>query len=225
MKTNDRIRFSTAVAGLLLIAWCAIIFLVGNITKLGFYGWLSFLFVPACLAAVLYCTAFYKPIKNDSSAVALPIHYSFVLIFLAVVINAAFIFAGVKEAGPFVIAADVLLLVAYLIMALFAYAYLQNLPNKMRKVERNTSFSITVSRELGTLLAQVDNPELHKALAGLKEKVDYSTNSTQGTYDEAPILAKLDELKNAVASKGDTEAIKELISDVTTLWKSRNTKL
>ena len=224
MKTNDK-KLSIPVGALLLIAWCAIILILGNVSKLGFSGWFCFLFVPVCFAAVFYCTSFYKPIKNDSSAVALPIHYSAVLIILAVIINAAYILVGVKEAGPFVIAADILLLVAYLIIALFASRYLQNLPNKMRKVERNTSFSVTVSKELGTLLAQADDPVVHKALVGLKEKVDYSTNSTQGAFDEAPILAKIDELRDAVANKEPSEKITALVSDITSLWKARNTKL
>ena len=225
MRINEQHRISFVVTVLLIVAWCAVILLLGNIDTLDIYGWLSFLYVPVCLTLVFFCSVIYKPIRNDSSVVGLPIHYSLLFLILAVLINAGFIFSGVKPAGPFVIAADVLLLVVYLLIALFSYAYLRKLPGKMKKAEQNTTFSVYVSKEIGSMLAQVDDTVLHKELKHLKEEVDYSTNTTQRTIDETVIVKKLEELKAAISKKDSSEKISDLISETASLWKARNAKL
>lgn len=224
MKADDK-KISVITAGLLIAVWCAVILILGNVSELGFSGWFCFLFVPVCVATVYCCVNIYKPVKNDSAAVALPIHYSLVLIFLAIIINAVYILAGNKAAGPPVIVVDILLLAAYLAITLFSHSYRQNLSNRMGKAEKATAFSVSFSRELGAILAQTADPSSHKAVAELKEIVDYSANSARGVPDEAPILLKLEELKIAVSNKESSEKISSLASELTSLWKVRNTRL
>ena len=225
MKMINKQSYSLAIAALLLVAWSAVILLLGNVTRLGIYGWISFLFVPVCLITIAICTVFYNPVKNDSSAIAIPVHYSAIFLILAISINAVFILLGITEIGPFVMTIDVLLLVAYCIIAIFGNLYLHRLTTKTQKVENNTAFSTSVSRELGTLLAQIDEPELHRTIAMIKEDVDFSTNSTQGTYDETIILSKLNTIKEAVVNKTDPSVIQTLITEFSALWNSRNSRL
>ncbi len=225
MNTIVNRKIALITAGILCAVWCAAVLFFGNIGLLGFSGWFSFLYVPVCIAAVLFCTYYYKPLKNDSGAVSLPIHYSLVLLIFAVVVNAGYIFAGQKAVWPFIAIADIVLLAVYLIIALYACVYLDNLSGKSRKAEQNTRFSVTVSRELGAMLAQVEDPGVHQALAGLKELVDYSTNSTRQAEEEVPILSKLDELKSAMGNGQASEDAMRLIGELTSLWKTRNSKL
>ena len=225
MNTNGKKAISLQIGALLIVCWCAVVLLTGNISRLGFSGWFCFLYIPVYVAAIYYFGTVYKPPKNDSSTIGIPLYYFFILLFLAIAINAAFLFAGVQQLGPFVITADIILLAIYFGIVLFASVYQKNLPVKIRKGQSNISFSSTVSRTLGTLLAEADDPEIRKALVGLKEKVDYSTNSSQYAVDEPEILSKLDELQEAIHGSKSKEEVVNAISSIGSLWKARNTKL
>lgn len=225
MNTSGKKALSLQTGVLLIVCWCAIILLISNFSRLGFSGWFSFLFVPVCVAVVYFFETAHKPLKNDSSTIGIPLYYSFLFLFLSIAINAAYIFVGLQNFAPYVIAADIILLAIYIGIVLFASFYQRKLPAKIRKVQNNTSFSSTVSRSIGVLLAETSESDIHKALVDLKEKVDYSTNTSQYAVDETEILSKLDELQDAIRSSKSKDEILNTISKIETLWKARNTKL
>ena len=225
MKYGSQKSIPFKIDLLLIACWCTVILLLGNISRLGFSGWFSFLYVPACILVVYFLGVVYRPPKNDSSIIGIPLYYSVVLRMLAIVINAAYIFAGIPQLGPVVIAVDIILLAGYIGIVFFSTLYQRSLPAKTKKLQSNMSFSSTVSRTLGGLLAEADDPDILKALTSLKEKVDYSTNSSQSAVDEPEILSALNGLQEMISGSADKEEIISAVSRVGNLWKARNTKL
>ena len=224
MNNSEHGKISLAIGILTAVAWCAIALIAGKVSNLGFGGWFSFLYVLICIGVIVCCNTLFRAPKNDSSTFGTPQFYSVLLLVLSVGINAAYIFTEKKEFTPYVIAADIVLLAIYLGVVVISAVYQRNVAEKVEKVQGNTAFATTVSRSLGTLLARADDPEVHKALADLKEKVDYSTNSTQNTVDEPQILSGISKLQEAICAGQKEEAL-AAIKDIGFLWTARNTKL
>ena len=224
MNNRENGKISLAIGILTAAAWCAIILIVGKTAHLGFGGWFGFLYVLVCVGVIVCCNTMFRAPKNDSGTLGIPQYYSVMLLILAVLINGVYIFTERKNLTPYIVAADIVLLAIYFGIIIFTSVYQRDLTVKVNKVEGNTAFATTVSRTLGTLLAQADDPEVHKALAGLKEKVDYSTNSTQNAVDEPQILAGISKLQDALNANNKDDAL-NAISEIGSLWAARNTKL
>ena len=210
---------------LLLIAWCAVILLLGHVFRLGISGVFCFLYVPACILLVYYQLKDYKPVKNDVGTVGIFLYYSWVLLLLAYVINAVYIFVGNKKLSAFVITADIILLIVYIAIILLGTTYQNRLSNRVQKVQKSTAFSSKVSHEIGVMLSGASDPIIHKELADLKTLIDYSTSADTSGIDEAAFYSEFEKLSTMISTQSDmTEIIKE-ISKVEALWKARNARL
>ena len=208
---------------LIAIAWSAVILLIGNPSRLGGSGWFAFSYVLLGIAVAIICFAVHNNPKNDSSLVGIPFYYSVCYIGIAILINGAYILGEIDSLGSLVIAADIVILVAYLAIMIFSYLHQVRLPQKIKEVEKQTAFSSSVSSTLGAMLSNTNDAIIHKALLKLKEKVDYSTNTTRTNTLNTEISSKLSEIRAALDGGINREKIIELIEEMTSLWNKRNT--
>ena len=137
-------------------------------------------------------------------------------------INGAYILAEIKSVGSLVIAADIVILAAYLAIMIFSYLHQEKLPQKIKEVERQTAFSSAVSSSLGAMLSNTNDADIHKALLKLKEKVDYSTNTSRTSIFNDEINTKISEIRTALVNGTDKEKIIKLINEMGTLWNKKN---
>lgn len=121
---------------LIAIAWSAIILLIGRPSRLGGSGWFAFAFVLVSIAVAIICFTVHSIPQNDSSLIGIPFYYSISFIGIAVLINGAYILAEIKSVGSLVIAADIVILAAYLAIMIFSYLHQEKLPQKIKEVER-----------------------------------------------------------------------------------------
>ena len=73
------------------------------------------------LGLAIICFTVHSIPKNDSSLIGIPFYYSISFIGIAVLINGAYILAEIKSVGSLVIAADIVILAAYLAIMIFSY--------------------------------------------------------------------------------------------------------
>lgn len=209
----------------IIFLWCAVILLLGQISHLGVIGWLCFLFVPVCVAVVYFGGIAYKPLRNDPTAIGLSLYISWGFLALAIIINGSYIIVGNKLMGGFTVAADLILLAIYLGLILFSSIYQQNLSDRMIIERGNLEFSSELSRSVGGMLAGSPDPDIHGALASLKEIIDDSTNSVRSTQIDATIRSETELLKQMIDEQAEKEDILKEISKVADLCKKRNASM
>ena len=204
------------------IIWSAAAFIIGNPSKLGGSGWFSYAFVLVSIAVAVTCFSLHTAPNNDSSLIGIPFYYSILFVGLSVIINGAFLLTGTISIRPLIIVADVILLVVYLAIILFSYLYHERLPQKIRKAENQLSFTSSVSNTLGSLLAMCADPDTHQALKSLKEKVDYSSNTSKEPQLNIEITDKLASVRASIERKADKNEVILLIEELGSLWDKKN---
>lgn len=225
MRIDSKRGLSILVGALLIICWTAVVLIIGKPEVFGFAEWFSFLYVPVCVLVAWILHLSYASPKNDAGTIGIPIYYTMLLIALAIFISAAFIFSGYHHAAPFVIAAEIILLIVYFAIISMSVLYRERLPKKVFRSEEDTAFHTSVSHSLGTMLSVSSDKEIKNALLELKEIVDYSTNaSSQGT-DEREIIEKIGQIETLMRSGENMDSVMKAITDANHLWKARNAKL
>ena len=223
-RVNNKV-FSFQLGIGLIIVWCAVILLLGNINRLGPGGWAAYFFVPVCIAIACLKGISVTAPENDSSFIGVSVYYSLAFVILAIVINGIYIFMGKASLTRAFIAADIILLAIYLMYFLFVFLYQKNLADKVLRVRTNTEFSADISKKIGKMLAETTDRDIHKAMVRLKESIDYSSNSTGIGVDESVIRATVNNLQKLMDEKADKQEIERAISDVERAWKARNARL
>ena len=209
----------------IIAVWCAVILLLGKVSRFGLIGWLCFLFVPVYVAVVYFRGIEYKPLRNDPSAIGISLYSSWCFLALAIIINGCYIFIGNEVFGRFAIALDIILLVMYLGLGLFISVYQQHLSDRMVIEQGNQEFSSELSRSIGGMLADSSDPEIHKALANLKEVIDNSPNSVRNTPVDSLIQSETVILRQLIDDQSNKEDILKEVTKVTDLCKKRNTNM
>lgn len=72
------------------------------------------------------------------------------------------------------------------------------------------------------MLSNTNDADIHKALLKLKEKVDYSTNTSRTSIFNDEINTKISEIRTALVNGTDKEKIIKLINEMGTLWNKKN---
>ena len=221
MKNANRKNTSLLISVLVVVIWVVLVITLSDFTRLGFSGWLAFLYVPVSVAVIYYCISAQNTIKNDSSTLGIPIYYSAAFLAVAVILNGSYLLLGSEGMRPIIIALDVILLAVYFILMLAAGRHIDNVNRRIEKSEEITATTTMISKELGKSLALAEDKEIHQAILSLKEKVDYAGNSRKSKEDEA-ILRKARELSNSLVHGDDKETVLQLVNQLGRLWAARN---
>ena len=66
------------------------------------------------------------------------------------------------------------------------------------------------------------DPDIHQALKSLKEKVDYSSNTTKKTLLCMEITDKLASVRASIERKSDKSEVILLVEELGSLWDKKN---
>jgi hypothetical protein len=214
------------IGAMIATAWCVIILLVCDLSRLGLPGWSGFIFVPLsfCIGYLASATSNRQLLRGDVGSAAIPAYYTVVFLVLSVVANTIFLILSLSDFATILIIIDILLLVVYLSIMLCSTAYLSSLKNKGLTVDRKTASSAQISDSLEELTALTENAEEKAVLLKLKEAVDCSTNTSQRMSEpiEAEMGKQLKQLRSAILEKKETSIILKLIADAAVVWNRRN---
>ena len=221
MKDRKKNNSALFICLLLAVVWIVLVLLLTKFTRLGFTGWLGFLYIPVSIALVYYCISVQNIIKNDSGTLGIPIYYSAIFLVIGIILNGSYLLLGSERLRAILLALDIVLLAVYVILMLAAGKHIDNVNARIEKSEKNTATASFLSRELGNALVLTNDKELHQELLHLKETIDYTGNSGKRSDDEV-ILSKVNELKNALSDGTDRETVLGLINQLDRLWTVRN---
>lgn len=225
MKLSNRKLLSIAI-GLIGLVWCCCVCAaaVSFDPPLRLAGGLTFGILAAVLS-VVYLIVFKR--YPGSSAVetgALSVFFTIIYFAAALLANTVFIFCGRGEFNRFLVCANLLINVIFVILVLYAEKDTRRLTDQLERTAEKTAARGNLSVILGELLAEAKDEQVRAALYRLKEAVDYSSNiTTAGTADyEEQMEALLTDLKDLIANGGSPEETLSGIREAESLWKSRN---
>ncbi len=224
MKVKLKKNTALWIGLLLAVIWVVLIIALcgfGRLGKLGFAGWLAFLYVPISIAVISCCLRFCETIRNDSGTLGIPAYYSFLYLLVGIALNGFFLALGSAGMRSLLGSLDVILLAAYLILVLVAGKHISNVNRRIEKAKKNTAVTSAISRELGLALSLTEDQELHRELLRLKESVDYAGSGGNGGDDEA-ILNTARELRKSMENGDGKEAVRQWIDRMNRLGKARN---
>jgi hypothetical protein len=224
---NENKQYSTLLISTIIVAvWCVIIFIACDLSWLRHLGWFGFIFVPLSFGIGYYCfTVSHRQLqREDAGSMAIPAYCTGVFLVLSVAINTIFLVLSLSNFVIILIIMDILLLVAYLSIMLYATACLSSLKNKGLKIDRKTISNAQISISLEELTALTQNTEEKAALLKLKETVDYSTNTSKRISEsfEADMANQIKQLQSAILEKKETSLVIKLIADADMIWRRRN---
>ena len=204
-----------------------------NPSKFGSGGWFSFIFVLVSIAAAVFFSCLQSPPTNDVGVTGIALYYSVGFVFVSVLINALFIFLAAVPAkmeaskalevfGKLIVAADVIILIVYLGIMLFFSYFMERHSNAVKEVRTQVKYSSFVSSSLGDILSLAEDKEIHQALLKMKEKVDYSTNTSNTDYLNNEISDQLTVIRRLVCENGSKEEALRQIRELGVLWSRKN---
>lgn len=223
MNSKTQGRKVLCLLGLLAaIAWSAVILLLTPPVNLGTSGWFCFVFVLACIAVAVLCLCVHRIPQNDVALIGIPFYASIGFIGVSVILNGIYLLGELEALSMLFITADLLLLSAYLATIVLSYPYQARLPEKMAKAAMQATISSSISSSLELLLSSAVDPDIHRALVQLKEKVDYSNNASQATAFVPEINRLLSSLQSGIENGSDKAEILAMVHQLEILWNKRN---
>lgn len=211
-----------------LVAWlvCGLVFAPYEIA--GFYYWGGFGFGLLGIAAVCIADLLTSGGKRATTEVnAIPMVYSFGYLAVCLIKNAIFMVLVKGNLNRLLIVLNILTLLVYIMLVFYAVQYRNRLSDQLDLVAEKTANTTEIASLLARLLSQAKDPEVKSRLYSFKEKVDYSSNITQGfTADqENALIERLRSIGSELSSGANKEKLLSEIDEAEQTWNMRNAKV
>lgn len=213
------------IGGAFAIAWCIIILVLVDLSSLGALGWFAFLFVLFSFALVSFVEPYARQlkVKNDNTAIGLPVFYSITFLVLVVLINSLFLLLRLNFLTRILVAADIALLAIYLALVLSSLTYMHKLKDKSDSLQDQTASVSRLSGKVGEMLSLAKDEKVRKGLLDLKEALDYSTNvpGSAGANAYYEVSSQVQKVYEALQNKANPDDILALLGKAKDAWLSR----
>lgn len=226
MNKKSRNIVLLTICSVFAVVWAFFILLFCNLPALGLLGWFGFFFVLfSFFVAVVTVTRIRgRQPHNDAGLIGIPLYFTAVFLFAAVVINSIFLLFGFVHLTKVLILADVLILAAYIVSILLVALHFSSVQSKASVAAGKGVFTKLYSQKIGQMIALVAEPEVKASLLRLKEAVDSSTNTSnqQSSSSEQAALLHLDKLKLVLVEEANTQKALAMIAEAMSNWQFRN---
>ena len=218
------------------VAWLVCGLLFANYESPSFYYWGGFGFglmvtVAVCLANYVLKSRNKAPIEVN----VLPTVISFGYLIIGIAFNVRFMIPmpGIYEmqgTGIFekvLIAANILLLLVFILTIYFASGYKNRVSEQVEIAEAKIANTTEIMSLVARLLSQTKDEEVRNKLYTFKEKIDYSTNVSQSfsVENEEKLMEKLRSIGSELNDGASKERILSDIEDAEKIWNMRNAKI
>ncbi len=225
-KTNKSFTICISALAVIWIVGCLVF---ADFEIAGFYYWGGFVGGLITLLAVLLVTTLCPPKGNRATTEIgfMPVIFGGIYLLISLGINSKFLL--MMTGGVFnkvLVILNVICLAAYLLAVYFANQYAARVVAQSDALLSKTANGVNLGVQLASLLSVVKDPDVKQKLHKLKEKLDYSPNTSQNFTNEleADFSNALQDIRNMLdtASK---EEILEKIDQAERIWNDRNAKI
>lgn len=233
-----RTKIMPAIFSMLAVIWTISLLLFIGFESVQIRFWISFGFgILSFLLAIAGLFAFQG--KKDRNTVEISMSRGYaaaVYVIISVIFNLcmaipvarltpALPLTGLTVALP--LAVNLLLIIAFFVACYGISKYETKTAEMARKSAQRVEAVISVSREIASLASASKDAQIKQRLLKLKELVDYSTNNSSEVteYYENEFASKFAALRSNVLNGGKQEETMQMIDEMETTWKMRNTRI
>ncbi len=223
-------KFYALIWGILLVAWCCIVFLVrpiipGFVINYDKRFWISFVFIVATFVGNLICTYFAFKAENSSKMFLnlslITVSWSALVTMLVVGV----VLMLIPNCRAWTTAIICIVIFAFNAIAVVKAVWALDVVNNIdEKVKVKTSFVKNTVAKAENLVVRAKNDEIRSECKKVYEAIRYSDPMSDETFSvvEAKITVKMDELLSAV-NADDISKAKEIANEIIILVSERNT--
>ncbi len=225
MKKIGSVLFTSIIIAL---AWIICGLVCANYNEPTINYWGGFGFGLLTLVAVIISDFLLRTNGRATLEVnAIPVVYSFMYVIFGLIFNIVFMVKAKDIAWKFLVIGNVLLLIFYVLVIYFANKYRNRVTNQIDLTVSKTMNTVEIGSLVARLLSQAKDEDVKKRLYAFKEKIDYSTNISQGFTVEIE-EELLENLRNIGRGLSDGISKEQILSEIDTaedIWNMRNAKI
>ncbi|RKM55291.1 hypothetical protein D6853_11270 [Butyrivibrio sp. X503] len=213
---------------LIALAWIICGLVCADYKVFSLYYWLAFGFGLLILIVVSIANALLKSGSTATYEVnSLPAVYSFAYLLIGLLFNIIFMVQPFVAYKNVLIIVNVILLLLYVLAVSFSARYADRVAGQLDLTAAKTANMAEIASLLARLLSQAKDEEVRKKLYSFKEKVDYSTNISQGfTADlEEELIESLRNIGRGLDEGISKEQILSKIDNAEQIFGMRNAKI
>ncbi len=222
-------KYINGAYAVLAVIWLAAGLIIGNAVKIGinFWGGLAAGLIAIIVSVVLTVL---RPVKSNDATTevnTVPYAFSFIYIILSMIVNViCMLMADSRKGFVILIAVNVVLLAIFAYLFTTASQSALSVAEKTEVVSAKTNNTANFSMMLASLLGIAKDEEVKKAIYALKQKVDYSSNTSQSFTREIEneFEQALQTVGDAIRQDREKNEIIEAIKSAEGIWNDRNTR-